>query len=44
MYRYTVWPGAYSFKNEVSMFFEYIREQFEELMKKINNTEKAIEE
>lgn len=44
MYRYTVWPGAYSFKNEVSMLAEYIKEQFEELMKKIRKTEKAIEE
>ena len=44
MYRYSIWPGAYSFENEVSMFFTYIKEQFEEFMKKISNTEKAIDE
>lgn len=44
MYRYTVWPGAYSFKEECSLFILYIKEQFEELMKKIKKTEEAIEE
>lgn len=44
MYRYTVWPGAYSFKEECSLFLLYIKEQFEELMKKIKSTEKVIEE
>ena len=44
MYRYTVWPGAYSFKEECSLFLLYIKEQFEELMKKIKSTEKAIDE
>ncbi len=44
MYRYSVWPGAYSFKNEVSLFLLYIRDQFDELIKKVNKTEEAIEE
>lgn len=44
MYKYTVWPGAYSFKEELSLFMLYIKEQFNELMKKINKTEEAIEE
>lgn len=44
MYKYTVWPGAYSFKEELSLFMLYIKEQFEELMKKINKTEETIEE
>ncbi len=44
MYRYTVWPGAYSFKEECSLFLLYIKEQFEELMKKIKSTEKVIDE
>ncbi len=43
MYRYTVWPGAYSFKEECSLFLLYIKEQFEELMKKIKSTEKVID-
>lgn len=44
MYKYTVWPGAYSFKEEISLFMLYIKEQFNEFMKKINKTEEAIEE
>ena len=44
MYRYTVWPGVYSFKEEVSLFILYIKEQFTEMMKKIKKTEEAIEE
>ncbi len=44
MYRYFIWPGAYSFKNEVSLFLSYVKEQFEEVMKKIKRAEQVIEE
>ncbi len=44
MYRYTIWPGVYSFKEECSLFILYIKEQFEEFMKKIRKAEEAINE
>ncbi|MBO6087127.1 hypothetical protein J6P92_02125 [bacterium] len=44
MYNYSVWPGAYSFKEEIGLFLEYFREQIEEVMKKIEETEDAINE
>lgn len=34
-----MWPGAYSFKNEISLFLEYIKEQIDEIMKKIEASE-----
>jgi hypothetical protein len=34
-----VWPGAYSFKNEIHLFLDYIREQINDIMKKIEETE-----
>ena len=36
MYGYVAWPGAYSFKEEISLFMAYCKEQIEE-------TEDAIE-
>lgn len=42
MYGYVAWPGTYSFKEEIGMFLEYFREQIEEVMKKIEETEDAI--
>ena len=44
MYRYMIWPGAYSFKEECSLFLLYIKEQFDGVMKKIKKTEETIEE
>lgn len=38
-YEYMMWPGAYSFKNEISLFLEYIKEQIDEIMKKIEASE-----
>lgn len=43
MYGYTAWPGAYSFKEEIGLFLEYIREQVDDLIKKIEQTEEAID-
>lgn len=40
-YYYSFWPGAYSFKNEVKLFVQFFQEQFDEMMKKIEKTEKA---
>lgn len=42
MYLYTLWPGAYSFKEEIGLFLEYFKEQINEVMKKIEETEDAI--
>ncbi len=42
MYGYMAWPGAYSFKEEISLFLEYFKEQINEVMKKIEETEDAI--
>lgn len=43
MYGYTVWPGAYSFKEEIGLFIAYIKEQVNDLIEKIEQTEEAIE-
>ena len=42
MYRYTIWPGAYSFKNEIGLFLEFFKDKLFCLIKKIEETEKAI--
>ena len=28
-----IWPGAYSFQNELKMFLEYMQEQIAEVLK-----------
>lgn len=43
MYGYTAWPGAYSFKEEIGLFLEYVREQVDDLITKIEQTEEAID-
>lgn len=42
MYGYISWPGVYSFKQEIGMFMEYLREQIDEVMKKIEETEDLV--
>lgn len=42
-YYYSFWPGAYSFKNEVSLFIVALRDKLDELLKKIEETEQNIE-
>ena len=42
MYGYMAWPGAYSFKEEIGLFLEYVREQINEVMKKIEETEDLV--
>lgn len=44
MYAYTVWPGAYSFKEEIGLFITFMKEQIDDLLKKIEETERAVEE
>lgn len=39
MYGYIAWPGTYSFKEEISLFLKYLKEQIDEVMKKIEETE-----
>ena len=34
MYRYSFWPGAYSFKNEISLFLLAIKEEIDKLLSK----------
>lgn len=42
MYHYSVWPGAYSFKNEIGLFLELFKDKLRFLIEKIEETEKAI--
>jgi len=42
MYGYAAWPGVYSFKEEIGLFLEYCKEQIEEIMKKIEETEDLV--
>ena len=44
MYGYMIWPGAYSFKEEVGLFMEYLKEQIDDLLKKIEDAEYAAEQ
>ena len=44
MYKYLIWPGVYSFKDELSLFLLYVKEQFSEVVKKIKKAEQVIEE
>lgn len=39
MYGYIAWPGTYSFKEELSLFLEYFKEQVNEVMEKIEEVE-----
>ena len=39
-----IWPGAYSFKEEVGLFMEYLKEQIDDLLKKIEEAEYAAEQ
>lgn len=42
MYQSYAWPGAYSFKSEIKLFVASFKELFDGLLKKIEDTEKAI--
>lgn len=42
MYGYIAWPGTYSFKEEIGLFLEYLKEQINEVMEKIEAAEDAI--
>ena len=42
MYGYISWPGVYSFKEELGLFLKYIKYEIDEIMKKIEETEDAI--
>ena len=42
MYGYKVWPGAYSFKDEIGLFIAFIKEQVDDLIEKIEQTEEAF--
>ncbi len=39
MYRYSFWPGTYSFKNEVALFLTAIKDQIDIILNKIEKTE-----
>ncbi len=43
MYQYSIWPGAYSFKNEIGLLLECFKDKLRLLIEKIEETEKAIE-
>ena len=42
MYGYISWPGVYSFKQEIGMFMEYLREQTHPVMQRIEETEHLV--
>ena len=42
MYYNSVWPGAYSFKNEIKLFIEFFRQQLDIIIKKIEETEAKL--
>ncbi len=42
MYYYNVWPGAYSFKNEIKLFTAWFKNQMDIILKKIEETEKKL--
>lgn len=35
-----LWPGAYSFQNELKIFLEYMQEQISIVLKKIDEADK----
>ena len=39
MYNYFIWPGACSLRQEISLLWEYIKEQIDLLILKIENAE-----
>jgi hypothetical protein len=43
MYKYAIWPGVYSFKNEIGLFLEFFKDKLRFLIEEIEKTEKAIE-
>ncbi len=43
MYNYIIWPGAYSFKNEIGLFLKFFKDKLIFIIKEIEETEKAIE-
>ena len=42
MYGYISWPGIYSFKEEIGLFLDYLKEEIEKIMKKIEETEDLV--
>ncbi len=40
---YTMWPGAYSFKEEIGLFLDFFKKQLKFLIEEIEKTEEAIE-
>ena len=42
MYRYSFWPGAYSFKSEIKLFTQWFKNQLEIILNKIEETEKKL--
>ena len=41
-YYNSVWPGAYSFKNEIKLFTHWFQKQLEIIIKKIDETEEKL--
>jgi len=43
MYQYSIWPGAYSFREDIGLFLEFFKDKLKFLIEEIEKTEKAIE-
>ena len=39
---YLIWPGAYSFKQEIKLFIEWFKDQIDTILYKINETERKL--
>ena len=44
MYGYIAWPGVYSLKDEIGLLMKYFKEQIEDILRKIEETEAEIED
>lgn len=42
MYSYSIWPGAYSFKEEIGLFLEFFKDKLRFLIEEIDKKEKTI--
>ena len=42
MYYNSIWPGAYSFKQEIKLFIEWFKDQIDIILYKIEETERKL--
>ena len=42
MYYNSIWPGAYSFKQEIKLFIEWFKDQIDTILYKIEETARKL--